>query len=264
MTVIQSTPDGSRIVFDSKRSGHAEIWVCNADGSNPVQLTSLESSSGSPRWFPDGRRIVFESDKEGHVDIYVIDITTLVPHRLTNESSDDITPSVSHDGMDISRRNAPGDGSCACGEGGEAVQVTRHGGDNPFESLDGKVVYYRKDLDVWKVPVAGGEESRVLGPIAGAFAVRADGIYFGEPGTPGFAHLIKGKSLRFFSFAKGTVEGLDSNIGGLGHQRFTRRPVRLLRNAPPVGPGLMLVEKFSCCKNARASVLRADQKLYLM
>jgi len=65
----QYSPDGSKIVFNSNRSGNAEVWVCNSDGSSPVQLTSLEAFSGSPRWFPDGRRIVFDSNKEGHVDI---------------------------------------------------------------------------------------------------------------------------------------------------------------------------------------------------
>ena len=93
----QYSPDGSKIVFASERSGHNEVWLCNADNSNPVQLTSLESTSGSPGWFPDGRRIVFDSSKEGDFDIYTTDITTLVPHRLTTESGDDLTPRVSHD-----------------------------------------------------------------------------------------------------------------------------------------------------------------------
>ena len=141
------SPDGSRIVFDSRRSGNAEIWVCNADGSNPVQLTSLESTSGSPRWFPDGRRIVFDSEKEGQPEIYVIDIDTLVPRRLTNEPSDDVTPSVSHDGKWIyfsSKRTGRLEVWRLPAEGGEAVQVTHEGGIQPFESPDGKVVYYQK------------------------------------------------------------------------------------------------------------------------
>ena len=49
------------------------------------------------------------------------------------------------------------------------MQVTHEGGAIPFESLDGKKVYYQKKLaasDVWQVPVAGGEETRVLGPPA--------------------------------------------------------------------------------------------------
>ena len=38
------SPDGSQVAFSSYRSGNAEIWVCNGDGSNPVQLTSLETA----------------------------------------------------------------------------------------------------------------------------------------------------------------------------------------------------------------------------
>jgi eukaryotic-like serine/threonine-protein kinase len=181
------SPDGSRIVFGSDRSAHNEIWVCNGDGSNPVQVTSLESTSGSPSWFPDRRRIVFDSDKEGHTEIYATDITTLVPHRLTNDSSDNVTPSVSHDGKWIyfaSRRTGRLEVWCMPADGGEAVQVTRKGGWRPRLSRDGKVVYYLApdSADVWKVARGGGDETRVLGPVA-EFAVASEGIYFIEIGT---------------------------------------------------------------------------------
>jgi Tol biopolymer transport system component len=190
-----------------------EIWVCNGDGSSPVQLTSLESSSGTPRWFPDGRRIVFDSQKEGHAEIYVIDTDTRVPRRLTSDSSDDVTPSVSHDGKWIyfaSSRTGRWEVWRLPAEGGEALQVTHEGGATPFESPDGKVVYYQKTLgasEVWQVPVAGGEETRVLGPAGGFdFALVADGIYFIEPGPPAYVGWMKENSLKFFSFAKGTAE----------------------------------------------------------
>jgi len=80
-------------------------------------------------------------------------------------------------------------------EGGEAVQVTHKGGSIPLESPDATVVYYQKtmsDSDVWKVPVAGGEETRVLGP-AGLFlfAAVADGVYFIYRGPPGLGDHLK-------------------------------------------------------------------------
>jgi len=59
----QFSPSGSRVAFVSDRSGHPEIWACNSDGSNPVQLTALGAPwVFDPRWGPDGERIVFDSD----------------------------------------------------------------------------------------------------------------------------------------------------------------------------------------------------------
>ena len=48
------SPDGTKIAFGSDRSGHHEIWVCERDGSNPVQLTSdVGSLTTDPHWSPD-------------------------------------------------------------------------------------------------------------------------------------------------------------------------------------------------------------------
>jgi Tol biopolymer transport system component len=40
------SPDGSKIVFESNRTGTAEIYVMNADGTNITQLTNLFSLYG--------------------------------------------------------------------------------------------------------------------------------------------------------------------------------------------------------------------------
>jgi WD40 repeat protein len=51
--------DGKRIVYVTypQRS----LWVRQADGSKPIQLTSLPFTAFSPRWSADGRRISFNA-----------------------------------------------------------------------------------------------------------------------------------------------------------------------------------------------------------
>ncbi len=209
----QYSLDGSRIAFTSDRSGHSEIWVCNSDGSSPVQLTSLGGSAGSPRWFPDGHRLVFDLLKEGHADSYSIDADSRIPARLTNDLSDNVTPSVSHDGKWIyfaSKRTGRMEIWRLPVEGGEAVQVTHNGGVEPIESVDGKVIYYAKvvgETDVWKVPVSGGDETRVLGPVwVFWFTVVAEGIYFIDGGNQAYAASSRENSLKFYRFATATTE----------------------------------------------------------
>ena len=49
------SPDGTQIAFVSAGGGNEQLWVMDADGSNPVQLTQEESARVTdPVWDPDG------------------------------------------------------------------------------------------------------------------------------------------------------------------------------------------------------------------
>jgi Tol biopolymer transport system component len=53
------SPDGVHIVFVSDRGGSENIWIANADGSDPVPLSQdSQSLFVSPSWTPDGETIV--------------------------------------------------------------------------------------------------------------------------------------------------------------------------------------------------------------
>jgi Tol biopolymer transport system component len=183
----QVSPDGKRIAFQSMRSGQPEIWVCDSDGSNPLQLTELGRST-TPRWSPDGRFIAFDTRLAEQGDIYVIGANGGVPRRLTEDPADDVVPSWSRDGRWIyfaSNRTGEYQVWKMPAEGGEAVQVTKLGGFAAFESPDGAYVYYAKRIGyvpgLWRVPVEGGEEAPVLegGPATwGLWALADKGIYF--------------------------------------------------------------------------------------
>ncbi len=53
-----ASPDGSRVAMIMSKSGSPNVWVANADGSNPRKLTS-SSEDSSPCWSPDGQWICF-------------------------------------------------------------------------------------------------------------------------------------------------------------------------------------------------------------
>ncbi|MDA2925294.1 serine/threonine-protein kinase [Acidobacteria bacterium AH-259-L09] len=190
----QFSPEGKRIVFASNREGTYEIWICDNDGSNSFQVTSV-GGAGTPRWSPDGQRVAFDSRAGGNPDIYVVSASGGSARRITSGSFADTRPSWSRDGHWIyftSNRSGeeqiwkvPVEGEVS--EESVAVQVTKNGGNTPFESADGRYVYYAKRAEgrasavVWKVPVEEGEETPVTEPFAGGvfkWALAEKGIYF--------------------------------------------------------------------------------------
>ena len=61
----QFSPDGTRVAFESQRSGAQELWVADRDGRNALQLTSFNGRlGGTPAWSPDGQSIAFDLRNE--------------------------------------------------------------------------------------------------------------------------------------------------------------------------------------------------------
>ena len=218
------SPDGNSIAFLSNRSGSYEIWKCDSDGLNPVQLTSLGAPlTAVPRWAADGKSIVFHSDPEGHFDVYVVNADRGAPRRLTSDPSVDASPTWSRNGKWI-YFNSRGTGDPQCfkmpARGGPA-QVVVSAGFWCRESPDGSLFYFSRDWaanwSLWRVPVEGGEEEQVLeSSFDGIYEVVEEGVYFVPPSTP-----EAGFSVAFLRFATGAVEHVMS-----------------LERQPPMGMGL--------------------------
>jgi Tol biopolymer transport system component len=102
------SPDGKRIVFESRRTGTNQIWLMNADGTDQVQLTfDARVKNQLPDWSPDGTRIAFSANDTvtGKPNIWVMNADGSNATQLTTDPAGAIGPAWSPDGREIAFRN---------------------------------------------------------------------------------------------------------------------------------------------------------------
>jgi Tol biopolymer transport system component len=243
----QYSRDGRKIAFVSERSGSMEIGVCDADGSNAIQLTRFgRGQTSDERWSPDGSHLTFDSNIEGHPEVYVMNISEGNPRRLTFSSYSE-NPSWSKDGRWIYFNSAGPEYSIqkVPAEGGPVVLVVRNApGFAPVESADGKAIFVTDtNMGLWRVPFEGGESRQVLESLANfnAYEVADDGIYFIPSPDP-----TKGYSIRFLKLATGEIRTI-AELGKLACRDLAISPDRrwaLYTQTDQSGSDLMLVENF--------------------
>ncbi len=96
------SPDGRVLAFRSSRSGASEIWLADADGRNPRQLTHIGAYvAGFPHWSPDSRFLVFHARLPDEAQIYTIRAQDGVTRQITHESPGFTIPIFSRDGKVI-------------------------------------------------------------------------------------------------------------------------------------------------------------------
>jgi Tol biopolymer transport system component len=225
----QYSPDGKRLVFYSNREGSFQIWTSDLDGSRAAAVTAMnrDAVTGTPRWSPDGRWISFDSSATGRYQVYVISADGGPPRALTSSDSDNFTAAWSLDGSWIyfaSSRSGIQQVWKVPSKGGTPQQVTQNGGQAPSVSPDGEWLYYTKNDGaggIWKMPVAGGEETKVVDvSYRYNYAVTSQGIYFvpriASDGTSSirFRNFENGHETEIIKIEKPVDLGLAVSPGG--------------------------------------------------
>jgi TolB protein len=157
------SPDGSRVLFESDRSGNWDIYTMKPDGTDLVRLTTDPASDVGPIWSPDGKRIVFASERDDpDSDIYVMNADGSGVRRLTRQPGDDSHPHWSPDGARLvfnSARTTPDlkaewtkqyhEIFTMAADGSDVRQITRFRtvSTYPQFSPDGKKIAFRRRLD---------------------------------------------------------------------------------------------------------------------
>lgn len=177
----QYSPDGKRIAFRSDRTGDEQIWVCDAEGTNPVQVTSGRGRPSVPRWSPDGRRLVFND--AATTEMFIAEESggrwTVRPFGARG-----VHPVFSPDGRSIFAAAAGSILRYPAG-GGDAEVVTPVRALSLDVSPDGRYVYFVRepaDTTLSRVDPDTGEVERVLSGLVpyctSCWALDENGLYY--------------------------------------------------------------------------------------
>jgi TolB protein len=89
------SPDGTKVVFDSNRTGNGDIYSMNADGTNVVRLTTNSSYDADPAWSPDGQQIAYTTASQ--LQLMNPDGTSQTAINFTTDSDHPFEPDWSPD-----------------------------------------------------------------------------------------------------------------------------------------------------------------------
>jgi eukaryotic-like serine/threonine-protein kinase len=116
------SPDGRSIAVDASWAGPRRIWIVDADGHNPQQVTTEKTEAVDhlePSWSPDGKNIVFQNVERTRFGVKIVNVAS---HQIT------------------------------------ALTDGRYHDLNPVWSRSGRYIYFSSDrgggLNIWRIPIS--------------------------------------------------------------------------------------------------------------
>jgi dipeptidyl aminopeptidase/acylaminoacyl peptidase len=175
VTKLQYRRDRQGFVDD----GFRQLFIVNADGGTPRQVTTGPWESGAPEWTPDGKALVFSSLRTDNSEyawreseIYSVDIASGQVRQLTNRKGPDNNPSISptgkyiaYTGFDSTNATWQDSHLYVMNADGSNRRILAENFDRSPQSLtwakDESGIYFTAESDGWRnvyfQPLAGGE-----------------------------------------------------------------------------------------------------------
>lgn len=178
-------PDGRNLAVDASWAGPRRIWIVDAQGHNPQQVTTENTEAVvhlEPNWSPDGQNIVFQNLERTRFSIKIVNIASHHITALTDGRYHDLNPVWSRSGRYIYFSSDRGGGlniwripiSRSGQAQGAPQQVTMGSGQDVQLAMapSGERMAFsilRQNADIWRLPVdpqtgvATGSPEQVLG-----------------------------------------------------------------------------------------------------
>ncbi|HEU5173595.1 MAG TPA: DPP IV N-terminal domain-containing protein [Gemmatimonadaceae bacterium] len=215
---IEAGAAGRQIAFTSARDGDAEIWVADADGSNPTQLTHDAAVDMEPTWSPDGSKLAFTSLRSGVHDVWVMNADGSGATNLTATTGGGAAPAWSPDGTKIAYVKdydiyvMDADGTDPVNVSNDPPNVGYEDSD-PSWSPDGTKLAFTSlrgdDFEIWVMDADGSDETQLTdGSSDGDPTWSPDGSRIAFVRTPNGVHLL------YIMDADGTNEAPVMPAGG--------------------------------------------------
>jgi len=180
----QYSPDGKSILYGSRRFNEVGLWMTDIAAEHSSELTSSRQAIIAPgTWAPDGKSILFhDTSDHGVWQVYRMALDTRRITRLTFETGNSAIPTYSRDGNWIYFSSVHAGAFVLkrmAASGGPSTVIVGRSVEGAQESADGRWLYFSDSPSggLWKMPMGGGEISRVLESII-VYALTRDAIYY--------------------------------------------------------------------------------------